>query len=77
MTIGNSNIVHHPNKTVYTVRELAALQTFPHDFEFMGTYEDQCRQIGNDVPPNFAEILFTHVLKQVEDFDEEEQRMAA
>ena len=38
-----------------TVREAAALQTFPNDFVFLGSMTDQYKMIGNAVPPLFAE----------------------
>jgi site-specific DNA-cytosine methylase len=72
LTKGNSPEVHHPLGRRNTVRELATLQTFPHHFEFLGDYAEQCRQIGNDVPPLFAESLFSHLLQQVRGFDNEE-----
>lgn len=34
--------------------ELAALQTFPKDYQFMGNRRDRVRQIGNAVPPLLA-----------------------
>jgi DNA (cytosine-5)-methyltransferase 1 len=37
-----------------TPRECAQLQTFPQDFDFMGTTSDQYLQIGNAVPPSLA-----------------------
>ncbi len=76
MTKGNSKTVHHPTKKVYTARELAALQTFPHDYEFFGDFKQQCRQIGNDVPPKFAQVLFTHILGQVKSWDSSALGMA-
>lgn len=40
-----------------SLRELATLQTFPEDFAFAGSVEDQHRQVGNAVPPLLAEHL--------------------
>lgn len=37
-----------------TVREAARLQSFPDDFEFLGSMGDKYKMIGNAVPPEFA-----------------------
>lgn len=49
---GGVVVLHHPNnKRRMTCRELAAVQSFPLDFEFCGNRSSIYRQIGNAVPP--------------------------
>lgn len=46
-----------------SLREGALLQTFPHDFEFLGTKVEVARQIGNAVPPKLAKILGLQIIR--------------
>lgn len=59
-----------------TIREYAALQTFPNGHIFEGQY--QIKQIGNAVPPVFAKMLMEAVKKHLQKCDgvdvAEEQR---
>ena len=47
----------HWNSRRLSVRELAALQTFPADFEILGEIQAAHKQLGNAVPSALAEIL--------------------
>lgn len=45
----------HPDETrPLTVREYARIQTFPDDWAFQGSMNQQYKQIGNAVPVNLA-----------------------
>ena len=45
----------HPEETrPFTIREYARIQTFPDDWEFVGSVSSQYSQIGNAVPVNMA-----------------------
>lgn len=48
-----------------TVAQLAALQSFPPGFEFVGTKKAQHRQVGNAVPPPLAEAVGRSVLAAI------------
>ncbi len=48
----------HPDETrPLTVREYARIQTFPDDWQFMGSMSAQYKQIGNAVPVNLAHAV--------------------
>ena len=64
---GGVVILPHPNcKRRMTCRELAAIQSFPLEFEFHGTRSSIYRQIGNAVPP----LLGHAVAKQFKLYEE-------
>lgn len=55
---GGVVVLHHPNnKRRMTCRELAAVQSFPLDYEFKGNRSSIYRQIGNAVPPLLGKAI--------------------
>jgi DNA (cytosine-5)-methyltransferase 1 len=51
---GGGRPVHFKEDRLITVREAAALQSFPLDYQFCGTVIEQWSQIGNAVPVQMA-----------------------
>jgi DNA (cytosine-5)-methyltransferase 1 len=59
----------HPVDTrLLTIREVARIQSFPDDFEFVGTYVQMAGQLGNAVPPLLAQRIGESMLSHVAGF---------
>lgn len=67
-TMPATALCHPQEPRPLSVREYAAIQTFPESHIFMGNLDDQYRQIGNAVPPLFGEAIGKHIVR----FDEGE-----
>ena len=60
----------HPVDTrLLTIREIARIQSFPDDYEFVGSYVQRAGQLGNAVPPLLAQKIVESMLAQVETFN--------
>ena len=55
---------HWKNRRLNT-RELAAIQTFPDDYQFYGSTLSQRKQIGNAVPPLLAKIIVEELCRWI------------
>lgn len=56
----------HPKEVrPFTVREYARIQTFPDDWEFVGSMSSQYRQIGNAVPVELAKQVGLAIKKSL------------
>lgn len=55
---------HWKNRRL-NIRELAAIQTFPDDYKFIGSQNSQRKQIGNAVPPLLAKLVIEELCKWI------------
>ena len=60
---GGTHTYHWEEPRALTNRERARIQTFPDDFEFVGSKESVRKQIGMAVPPQGASIILDALLK--------------
>lgn len=59
----------HPDETrPFTVREYARIQTFPDDWEFVGSLAQQYKQIGNAVPVNLGREVGYSIIKFLNEY---------
>ncbi len=66
---GHRNYFHYKENRIPTVRESARIQSFPDDFEFVGTKTSQYTQVGNAVPPLLAQIVGESILNMYNEID--------
>ncbi|MCX7066539.1 MAG: DNA (cytosine-5-)-methyltransferase [Methylococcales bacterium] len=60
----------HPDETrPLTVREYARIQTFPDNWQFMGSMSAQYKQIGNAVPVNLAYAVGSSLIHLLNNLD--------
>jgi DNA (cytosine-5)-methyltransferase 1 len=61
-SISNGRYGHPTQDRAISLREAAALQSFPDGYVFFGSQKHVALQIGNAVPVRFAEVLGKHIL---------------
>ena len=65
-SISNGRFAHPEQNRAISLREAAALQTFPDDYIFYGSLQEIGKQIGNAVPVLLAETIGRYILGQHE-----------
>ncbi len=65
-SISNGRFAHPEENRAISLREGATIQTFPKNYEFIGTSVSAIsKMIGNAVPPEFGKILGKHIINSV------------
>ncbi len=62
---GSGRYGHPVDTRVLSIREVARIQGFPDDYDFVGTYTQQAGQLGNAVPPLLAEAVISDLDEQL------------
>lgn len=66
-SISNGRFAHPDEDRAISLREGATLQTFPKNYQFIGTsIASIAKMIGNAVPPKFAEIIGKQIVESVQ-----------
>lgn len=62
-SLSNGRFGHPEQDRAITLREAAALQSFPDDYNFFGSVQEIGRQVGNAVPVRLAESIGRYILQ--------------
>ena len=62
---GGENMIAYPDGSVLylSIRESARVQTFPDDYQFLGSWTKSMRQLGNAVPMELSRIVGESIAK--------------
>jgi site-specific DNA-cytosine methylase len=62
-TVTRNPLIHPTENREITVREKAAIQTFPPEYRFVGSLQEQHVLVGNAVPCNLGKAIAEHIGK--------------
>jgi len=65
-SISNGRFGHPEQDRAISLREAAALQTFPDSYVFDGSVQEIGRQIGNAVPVLLAKVMGSYILEEAQ-----------
>jgi len=65
VNVTKSMMIHPSRNRRLTVFEAGILQTFPPNYNFQGTIAEIGNQVGNAVPPEFAEFIGNNIEEQL------------
>lgn len=68
-----TEFIHPTEDRPLTLREAAHIQTFPDDFQFLGTRSQIATMVGNAIPPRFAKAIGNALLETLEQPQSEPQ----
>jgi len=64
-SLSNGRFGHPTQLRAISVREAAALQTFPDNYVFYGNLADATKWVGNAVPPQLAKVFGEQIIRHV------------
>lgn len=67
VTFGKVSLWHYGERRNISIGEAKRLGSFPDEFEFIGSYEEQWARIGNSVPPLFMRAIAKHIRTNILD----------
>lgn len=65
----NSGSIHPIEDRRFSVREIARIQTFPDNYEFIGSVSGMYKIIGNAVPPKIGEVIGKSIIEALDSVD--------
>lgn len=69
-SLSNGRFGHPEQNRAISLREAAAIQTFPDNYIFVGNMQEIGKQIGNAVPVLLSRVLGQYIMSQHEQFEE-------